>query len=163
MLSILIKIMLIFLLPITALSQEIIRENIGSLGSVNKIDNIHFRQSIGQSSSATGVFNKNGIILRQGFQQPFLLIKKINLLQKNELDVLVFPNPFKSEINVKLIELPIGTVQLIIYDVNGKVVKQIDYKAKRDIIIPLQNLTNGNYILNINNSNKNYNATLIKN
>ena len=92
-----------------------------------------------------------------------MLIKKINLLQKNELDVLVFPNPFKSEINVKFIELPIGTVQLIIYDVNGKVVKKIDYKDKRDIIIPLQNLTNGNYIMNINNSNKNYNATLIKN
>ena len=157
------RLLFLIFLPFISISQEIIRENIGSTGTTNKIENIHFRQSIGQSSASTGVVYNNGIILRQGFQQPILQINKIKPLNGEELDVLVYPNPFRSDINITFPKIPSGKVHISIYDVKGKIIKNIDYLSLKELKIPLQDLAKGSYLLNINNSNKNYNANLIKN
>ena len=157
-----IKLIFCLIIPIFSFSQVIVRENIGSAGGTKKIDNIHFRHSIGQSSAAVGIVSNNGIVLRQGFQQPIIQIKKQDLLVGAELDVLVFPNPFTDRINIQFPKLLTERVYVSIYDNRGKIVKQLDYFSLQNINIPLDILVRGSYLLNIKCSNKNYNATLIK-
>jgi len=152
---------LIFLINVSY-AQELLRENIGSSGDSEKIGTTHINQSVGQQSAVNGTVSNNNITLRQGFQQPIFRVEKNNLIDVAELDLVVYPNPFRYDVGVKFDQQPIDKVYILIHDVRGRVVKSLTFNPQIDIIIPCRDLTRGSYILNISSSNKQYSANIIK-
>ena len=146
----------------TSFSQEIIRENIGSSGDSKKNNNIHLNQSVGQQSAINGTVSNNNLALRQGFQQPVFRIEKNTLIDVPELDLVVFPNPFKYDISVKFDKEPTEKIDVLVFDVRGRLIKKIDFDPLIEITIPCKELARGSYLLNIRTSNKQYSANIIK-
>ena len=159
-----IKYILIFiLLNNICFGQELIRENIGSSGTNNKINNTHIRQSVGQKSSVNGTIINNNITLRQGFQQPTLKFKKINLQQGiSELALTIFPNPFRYDFSIKLDEIPQGEIKIIIYDNSARIIKNLKYESQKEIKINCKDLSRGTYIIHISTDEKQFKTYIIK-
>ena len=153
--------MFLFLIQISY-AQEIIRENIGSAGKSNKIDNVLLRQSVGQMSIASGTVENGDVSLRQGFQQPVFRVERNALNNTEELDVVVYPNPFRYDISVKFENEPTDKINIFIYDAKGRLIKQLEYDPLREITIPCMQLARGTYLLNIQTSNKYFSANIIK-
>ena len=152
---------LIFLINISY-AQELLRENIGSGGASEKIGTTHINQSVGQQSAVNGTVSNNDITLRQGFQQPIFRVEKNNLIDVSELDLVVYPNPFRYDIGVKFDQQPLDKVNILIHDTRGRIVKNLTFDPQIDITIPCKDLARGSYILSINSSNKQYSANIIK-
>ena len=106
--------------------------------------------------------SNNNIILRQGFQQPIFRVEKNNLIDVSELDLVVYPNPFRYDIGVKFDQQPLDKVYILIHDTRGRMVKNLTFDPQIDITIPCKDLARGSYILSINSSNKQYSANIIK-
>ena len=70
-------------------SQEIKRSSINALGNSTSTNNIGLSQSAGQAG-VTPTATSNSITLRQGFQQPLILVSED---QTREIQITVFPNP----------------------------------------------------------------------
>jgi hypothetical protein len=151
----------IFFLNISS-AQEVIRENIGSNGASKIINNIHFNQSIGQQSALNGTVTNNNITLRQGFQQPVFRVEQNILTDLTELDLVVYPNPFKYDIGIKFAQQPIDKIYISILDNRGKIIKNLSFITKIEITIPCRELARGSYVLNISTSNKQYSTNIIK-
>lgn len=151
-----------FFLVNISYAQEIIRENIGSGGASKTINNIHFNQSIGQQSSVNGTVSNNDITLRQGFQQPLFRVEKRDFADINELQLELYPNPFRYDISVKFSQNPSKLIKVSLFDMRGKLIKSIDFEPQIEITIPCSDIKAGNYILNIESANKKYNANIIK-
>ena len=147
---------------LTVIAQEVIRENIGSNGTSRTINNIYFNQSIGQKSAIYGTVTNNNIVLRQGFQQPVFRVEQNNLKNITELDLVVYPNPFRYDISVKFDQQPIEKVQVSILDKSGRIIKNLSFNPQIEITIPCRELARGSYVLNIITSNKKYSTNIIK-
>lgn len=158
------RINLIFflLIPIFSYSQEIVRESIGSNGASKSINNIHFNQSIGQQSALNGTVSYNNITLRQGFQQPVFRVEQNTLTDITELDIVVYPNPFKYDVGIKFAQKPIDNIYISIFDNRGKIIKNLSFIPQIEITIPCRELARGSYVLNITTSNKQYSTNIIK-
>ena len=154
--------LLVFFIPFISLAQELVRENIGSGGASKTIDNTHINQSIGQQSALNGTVSNNNITLRQGFQQPVFRVEKNTLLDVTELDLVVYPNPFRYDIGVKFDQQPIEKVNVFIHDTRGRLIKNLSFNPQIEITIPCKELARGSYVLNIRTSNKQYSANIIK-
>ena len=154
--------LLLLCVPLIGVGQSVIRENIGSNGASKTINNIHLNQSVGQQSALNGTVSNNDIILRQGFQQPVFRIEKNTLIDVPELDLVVFPNPFRYDISVKFDKEPSEKIDVLVFDVMGKLIKEIDFDPLIEITIPCKELARGSYLLNIRTSNQQYSANIIK-
>ena len=154
-------ILFIFLVNISY-AQEVVRENIGSAGASEKIGTTHISQSIGQQSALNGTVSNNDITLRQGFQQPVFRVEKNTLIDVTELDLVVFPNPFRYDIGVKFDQQPNERVNVFIHDTRGRLIKNLSFNPQIEITIPCKELARGSYVLNISTSNKQYSANIIK-
>ena len=143
------------------LAQSLIRESIGSVGTTYSSKNIYFRTSVGQNSASVGSTTNNNITLRQGFQQPVLkIIQQESSIQ--ELDLIIYPNPFKNHINIVFAEVQEKDIDIIIYDNRGRIIRKLNYNMLKEITIPLYSLAKGSYFLSIISSKKQYEATIIK-
>ena len=116
-------------------------------------------QSIGQVS-VTGVFTGSDLELRQGFIQPVLILK--SLPESEEKPVTVWPNPFSSEVNVKLNKEMTGDVDLDLIDLTGRLVFSERLPAEGTIRINLSSLVDGIYILKFRKNNVLFNYKIIK-
>ena len=130
--------LLLFLVHISY-AQEIIRENIGSGGASKTIDNIHFNQSVGQQSIVNGTVSNNDITLRQGFQQPVFRVEKNTLTDITELDLVIYPNPFRYDIGVKFDQEPTEKIYVLVFDSRGRLIKKLDFEPLIEITIPVKN------------------------
>jgi hypothetical protein len=153
---------LLSIISLTVIAQDVIRENIGSNGTSKTINNIYFNQSIGQQSALNGTVTNNNITLRQGFQQPVFKLEKNTLTDITELDLVVYPNPFRYDISVKFDQQPIDKVQVSIFDKSGRIIKNLSFNPQIEITIPCKELARGSYVLNIITSNKKYSTNIIK-
>ena len=151
----------IFLINI-AYAQELLRENIGSSGNSKIIGKNYISQSIGQQSAITSTVSNNNISLRQGFQQPVFKVERNILPADEELDLVVFPNPFRYDIGVHFDQAPLEQVNVSIYDTKGRIIKDLSFNPQIDLIIPCKELASGSYVLKIISSNKKYSANIIK-
>ena len=154
--------LLLLCVPLIGVGQSVIRENIGSNGASKTINNIHLNQSVGQQSATNGTVSNKNLALRQGFQQPVFRIEKNTLIDVPELDLVVFPNPFKYDISVKFDKEPTEKIDVLVFDVKGRLIKEIDFDPLIEITIPCKELSRGSYLLNIRTSNKQYRANIIK-
>jgi hypothetical protein len=81
----------------------------------------------------------------------------VTTVSKAMMDLQVFPNPAKNYIKVKgTLEYPSET-KIFVYNSLGRVVFEQEYKAGGSLfgaIIPLDNISNGTYFMNIINNNE---------
>lgn len=110
----------------------------------------------GSSSSA--------ITVQQGFQQS-LWSKYIagNDLITESIKVMVYPNPFVSNVNFEFVKTP-PIVSLSIFDLTGRLVFREQKNTQNGLVtIDLSALPNASYLIQLSASNFNYYTKIIKN
>jgi hypothetical protein len=154
-----------FVIVCSVEAQEIVRSTVGVTGTSSSINTAEktyvIQESVGQSS-VIGKFQNEGILLRQGFIQPPLKITNV-LIDVSDLDAVVYPNPFTSEINIVFNEDVKSPITILIYDVLGKVVYNSEQQPSREIKINLDFLSSAQYLLHISSNTKQFKANLLKN
>ncbi|MFN0187944.1 MAG: T9SS type A sorting domain-containing protein [Bacteroidia bacterium] len=90
----------------------------------------------------------------------------IETLKSKESSIQVFPNPStgNTTLNVLLNNMPTGSNLIRVFDVNGKVVKQIPivvYTTDEHLLIDLSDLSSGVYSLNISGEGKIHQTQLV--
>ena len=95
-------------------------------------------------------FSNNANILTQGFHQGVI---KVNTSVEN-IDIMtkVYPNPTTNFLIVEL-EKNVNA-ELLVYDINGKIVIKDKLNEERQKQLDFSFLTQGNYLLHINISDK---------
>ncbi len=168
---------LLFLFILFSLNQQVnaqkndkylVRYTIGVLGSSNNIvisnnDIVIIQQSIGQLSPI-GTFTKGNYEIRQGFIQPNILAKIIdeNIPLNIDLTVSVYPNPFINDLTVSFNNNNESDIIIEVYDVLGRLLYNKKYFWNKSILVQLNNLPSGIYLLKILNNNKQTIRKIIK-
>ena len=125
-----------------------------------KSSKYHVFQTIGQSSPI-GNFSKNNQIVFQGYHQPILKIKDVSRL--NSSSVSMYPNPFLGEINFKFLSHIPKNLEISIYDINGKLIKDFYKEIDSNILkLNLYDLTNANYVITLKGQDFLYSTKIIK-
>ncbi len=107
------------------------------------------QQSVGQMSSIKTFKTKNYIV-RQGFIQPSILAGMIDQNLELKMDLVVYPNPFTSQISIEFSDDIANEVQLFIYDQFGQLVhNENQYVEDKTITLFLPELARSLYILKI--------------
>jgi hypothetical protein len=91
--------------------------------------------------------------LTQGFHQTYISVSIISELKDIGFDISVFPNPVSDELTLKLSDEILPGLQLVICDMNGKLILQ---KVLKGLItkIPVNQLPAGLYIIKVKDSTK---------
>lgn len=78
--------------------------------------------------------------------------------------ITVYPNPADNILNIKLPKTIIGNnISLKLYDINGKVITNKRASIKENtVIVNIDKLAKGVYLLHLTNNNKNYSQIFIK-
>lgn len=143
----------------------LVRSTTGVSGSSSNIssnnNNYVIQQSFGQTSSI-GSFNTSNYEIRQGFIQPNLLSKIIDKNIPVNLNIDVFPNPFKETITLNFTEVQKGEIVVSIYDMLGRLVNENTYNAEKTIILQLSNLAKANFILKVRSDNNQFVKKILK-
>ena len=148
------------LFSVQDLSSQLHHSSLSSVSSSNQGSNTIVLHSIGQMS-VSGNFISNKISVVQGFQQPFLRPKAEEYI-KNE-SIIVFPNPFSSDLNFKFGSIKPDNLTVDIYDVNGRFIKSLKINRIEDEIkLNLNYLMSTEYIIRLRGNNINYSTKVIK-
>jgi hypothetical protein len=146
-------------------SQSIVRSTVGAGGSSQTVTfnnkSYFVSQSIGQAS-VIGTSNKNGYTIRQGFQQPPHSLKISSLNEEGNLKAKIFPNPFQQSVYISFKDLIENDVSVIMHDISGRLILKETFAASQLITLPLANIANGDYILNVIAENKYLTISIIK-
>lgn len=128
------------------------------------------QQSIGQAS-VIGTFYGSAYSVRQGFIQPLDILSltpkppkffpKVPLVLK--LSVAIYPNPFTENITLLFSEKVFGTVEVLVFDMAGRMVFTKDYKADEKVKVEFTNISTATYIMRITANNKQFVKKIIKN
>ena len=146
-------------------AQELQRAVLASGGSsqlVETAEGVYYvSQTVGQSG-AIGLVTQEGVQLRQGFQQPPLMIIQ-SQGDSAQIDATVFPNPASYTLNIALttaIQQPL-TVQL--FDASGRLVLDRSYGQGRRFELDVSGLNSGLYLLRMEQKGLLYTTRIIKN
>jgi len=91
-------------------SQKIVRSSISTMGFRSKTNNVLVQSTVGQSSLTTTEKSGEGLVLRQGFQQPTIIES-----EQNDLNVVVYPNPSNGDFTNESKEISIPNPRTGIY------------------------------------------------
>jgi len=145
-------------------AQNVQRATLGSSGDSNRIHNVeesyYISYSVGQSS-VIGTTINDQYAIRQGFQQPPILVE-ISENANNNLEAIVFPNPVDSYITIRFNQQVTNTIHSVLYDVSGKRILDKSQRPTSSFNMDLSFLASGAYLLNITSGNKKFQARLIK-
>ena len=136
------------------------RQMISAQGNTSKSDNLVVTQTIGQQS-IIGNYNVANFHYNQGFQQPFWN----RLIQSNQPDFLAdyFPNPFTDKITFRFTNLNNEPFEINLFDTAGRLVFNTKQNLSEDLlIINLNNLSSGSYLVRLFNTKKTFYAKIIK-
>ena len=111
------------------------------------------RQSIGQAS-LIGTFEGRKYTVNQGFIQPLVINKILDKTSTLDLDVTFFPNPFVQSTHLIFKEEIIGSVEVALYDMVGRLLLNKTYMGNKNIKVDFDNLFLGRYILKVKANNK---------
>lgn len=116
-------------------------------------------QSIGQNSPS-GTFKNSEIVVQQGFQQ-YAMIKYI--IGNSGITTKVYPNPFVSELNFEFSQSINDEIQVLLYDLNGKLVKSVYRKSLNKVLnVDFGDVLDGNYIALLNLGAYKFSTKVIK-
>ena len=146
-------------------SEQLVRSSTGVSGSSEIITNNNktyvVQQSIGQAS-AIGTFSNVDYILRQGFIQPNVLAKIRDIAIPLSLDAVIYPNPFVESISISFTEKVSDKIEVVVFDVLGRVVFSKNYNAEQNLQVQFNNLSVADYIIKVVANNKQFVKNIIK-
>ena len=146
-------------------SEQLVRSSTGVSGSSEIITNNNktyvVQQSIGQAS-AIGTFSYENYTLRQGFIQPNVLAKIIDIAIPLNLDAIIYPNPFVESVTISFSEQITDKVEVAVFDVLGRLVFSKSYLANQKVNVQFNNLSVANYILKVTANNKQFIKKILK-
>lgn len=140
--------------------QSIYKQTISSLGSSNLVGNsgLIIHQSIGQLS-IIGNFNLQNNTVHQGFLKGIYPISK----SLDKVFVVPYPNPFQEKLVLEFFPFLETLIKVSIYDLNGKMVHQMDYKTEENkVFLDLKFLSNSVYLVLVSSGNKVFHTRIIK-
>ncbi|WP_372753553.1 T9SS type A sorting domain-containing protein [Mariniflexile sp.] len=144
----------------------LVRSTTGTSGNSAVIvqDNASYmvQESIGQPS-AIGTFNNGSYSIRQGFIQPNVLSQVMDINVPLNLQVSIYPNPFKEQISLTFNEDIEGEVVLTVCNMLGANVFFGAFASLNQIDVKLNNLQSGEYILKAVANNKQFIGKILKN
>jgi hypothetical protein len=113
--------------------------------------------------SAIGTYygTKNTAI--QGFIQPFTVATLKEPPPFSNLLVSVFPNPFSDVLTISFSKPTLGTVELEVADILGRIVLSKSYLAGQALEVRFNPISPGIYILKVTYKNQAYLKKIIKN
>jgi hypothetical protein len=119
------------------------------------------QQSIGQSS-VIGVFYEGDYTVRQGFIQPNVLAKIIDLGVPLNLEAVVYPNPFVEAVTISFTEQISGKVEVSVFDLLGRQVFSKSYMANQELNVQFNKLPVTAYILKVMANNKQFIKNILR-
>lgn len=149
---------------LTCSAQEVLRSTLSTSGfsyQVSEEDGAFLvQQSIGQSS-VIGTSQVNGVEVRQGFIQSGLKVSKL-IVTESDLDAVIYPNPIRSELNVKFNEDINDQIFISIYDMMGRLVFMDEQQPQQEITLDLSTLSSSTYAMRIATGSKQFKVNIIK-
>lgn len=123
-----------------------------------------YLQSIGQSSVVTGTSPAGGYVMRQGFLQPSAHFAGRSIENNVAISLDVFPNPFNSQIRLKLSRSSASPSQVELYSIDGLRVWSSEIAANLSEVqlLDFDCLHTGKYILRLITNNQVITKQLIK-
>lgn len=119
------------------------------------------QQSIGQAS-VIGTFYDSNFIARQGFIQPNVLAKIIDIAIPLNLEAIIYPNPFTESVTISFSEQITDKVEVAVFDVLGRLVFSKSYLADQKVNVQFNNLSVADYILKVTANNKQFIKKILK-
>lgn len=139
---------ILFLMSCFTYAQDISRQTISSQGSYDSNKIMSLEWTLGDAFVET-ITTKNRIFT-QGFNQSFLLRREDTLEEKTNL--IVFPNPVNSSLNIVLHPSYGDQIKMILHDVNGRFIKESNQRVTGlNSKLDVSRLQSGIYILKIYN------------
>ena len=124
-------------------AQTIVRQTIGSIGGSTATNSIYVASSVGQSFDVTS--SSAGFQYTPGFIQP----QQLRLSQEaKQLSVQVFPNPSSDLVNIHS-DFDVASVQLVVTDVQGRIVYQTTITSNILSTIDCSAWTKGTYFVTL--------------
>lgn len=118
----------------------------GSSHFVNvDIRSYYIVESIGQEGVINS-FNANGHLLRQGFLQP-LSASIISNTSREDIEALVYPNPFSEKVNIQFKESIIDVLHVTVINILGSIISTQQFAPTQSISLNLDYLSSGVYVL----------------
>ena len=142
-------ILLLLLIAVSqnAISQKIIRQSIGCLGSsYNSGKTYIIQQTIGQPSNTTTFYYGKSCV-RQGFLQP-LNIANTTLSTDDNINLTVFPNPVSDNLTIEISGSD-KTFTFNVTDILGKTILTSEINESNEQIINTSGWNKGIYFINI--------------
>jgi hypothetical protein len=114
--------MIVFLSGLTIKSQNMQQQVISASGDAMRSAETIIEWTLGEPVIAT--HTEGSIMLTQGFHQPKLVVTVIKTLEGLPYAVEAYPNPTDDLLLIQLKKTEIKDFQFVLYNVNGKVLKQ---------------------------------------
>jgi len=147
-------------------AQELVRSTVGVSGTSSQLKSgdktYTVQQSVGQSS-VIGLYTANSLAIRQGFIQPPIKILSTGGDYDDLIDAIIYPNPFTSDIRIVFNETLEGGIDIIIYDMLGRVVHNMNTRAGKEINLDLSFLASAQYVLLLTSEKRQFKANILKN
>lgn len=119
------------------------------------------KQTIGQQSVSGN--SKGDYIIQQGFQQNYWAKILADSPLKSDVTVVVYPNPFVSNVNFEFSKPITKEISIAIFDVSGRLVFQQNKKVEDSLLtIDLSILSGSVYLVRLNNNEVNYYMKITK-
>lgn len=158
------RILLLSLICIQGMHSQVVkRQMLASAGGGLRVEsaagNYFIHQSIAQHS-VIGTYDAENHVLRQGYIQPLPAIVLGG--DPNNLEVVVYPNPFTNGVVVNLEQGLEGTIGLELFDISGRLVRTDAYDADTQLTIPLLGLSQGSYFMRLSSGKQQVVKQLLK-
>ena len=121
------------------------------------------QQSIGQQG-VVGLSKISSSSVQQGFLNYLKTIMVDNPDSEfvETYDLFVFPNPFKTHVNVKFSKLTDYPVHIEIFDIRGRLVLDQEFQPSRLITVPTERLEDASYLIRVSSGSQEYLKKIIK-
>lgn len=149
------KLILLFPLALSVLTaakaQSVVPATLNALGGTTTIGTNEFEWSVGEMVLVS-TFTAGGTTLTQGILQPFDGSREG--IETSELlkQLLVFPNPATTVVNITYTATTNGTLSYRLMDVTGKMLLADTYKMNMQTLttqVDITNLANAVYVLEV--------------
>jgi len=115
----------------------------------------HTYQDTGYYTVKLSITGAGGIIQDYGIRNDYVHVDdltNIDFFVRMDDDIIIYPNPLKDHLNISINSDQSCILNLSIYNSNGEIVRHFSFKkenAQKLFSIPVTNLQNGIYFLNI--------------
>lgn len=160
-LKIVFKILILFLVKSNCSEAQILHHQMISCqgGNSSNTSGASVSFTVGQQS-VIGT-TTNGVSVQQGFQQS----NWNKIMQQNTISIIttVYPNPFKDVINFSFSKSPGNDIDIVVFDLLGRLVYSQSIKNEENIIsVNLNNLSSAEYFVKLTSNNYIFSTKILK-